>query len=323
LDTFEPSLDIIRNLVKLISVKQATQKRFRLLTLACVLLITGCIFWQAYLDATDPHINGKRVSSWLAELDGKEFSDASVAIFVMGDLAIPQISQHLKARDGAFAPKPGSKWEKFAEKWGYLSAVKKQHAALKAIQILKQKAGPVAGDVVELLENKEFNASVRVFVPRSMGPGFWANDQNWSYLLIHFEWLGIPGEQALIQGLEHPSFEVRHQCIYLLSSLKVTRATEVLSDLLDSEEVEIRIAAADAIAEISADAKTAALRISALLADKNEKCREHAVEVLGRLALQDTSLLVFLTQAVNDPSVRVREVVHRHLSAIRVIDTKG
>lgn len=128
--------------------------------------------------------------------------------------------------------------------------------------------------------------------------------------------MGAPAFSALLQALEHPSFEVRQEAARTLGKIGDPAALPALSAALKRASFGTRRAAVEALHALG-DVRAVPTLLAALK-DRDAEVREEAAVALATLITPgDAAAVPALSEALKDQSWRVRA------RAIRALDTIG
>lgn len=283
--------------------------------LAALLL---ALSWWLYLEHVDPRYNGRRTSEWLIALnsdDEAEVKEAEVAIFVLGQRALPQITRFFYATEPEWK---GDLYDLIEEKTGLelkrVDATDMQWAGESAVDILGKRAAPMVPRLIESLSDQDFDASSR------------------SALLA----IGEAAVKSLKSELSSPKPDTQIAAIYLLTKLGQKDIVPVLNQKLNSDHAEVRAIVFVALAKFGMPQADLLALVQRLLKDKDADVRAEAVNMLGHLAESDHTLIPQFAACHIDPAMVVRERVaarvwrfcHLHDTAVDALlagldDTEG
>ncbi|GMU25006.1 MAG: hypothetical protein AMXMBFR13_50770 [Phycisphaerae bacterium] len=107
----------------------------------------------------------------------------------------------------------------------------------------------------------------------------------------------------------HDDPEVRSAVVQILASINVQAASEIVSELLNSQDERVRLIAMEAVGRLDASASGAAIQKG--LADAAAGVRLSAVEAAARR--RDLTAVPALERALSDESIRVRRHANKTL----------
>ena len=127
---------------------------------------------------------------------------------------------------------------------------------------------------------------------------------------------GAAATAALVRGLRHESADARYHCCRLLDRSLTSDALGPLIDMLDDPDERVRYTALHSLSCdrckddvcLPTDGPPLAKALELLAADPSAHVRAHAIEAVGRSALEDDAALAAIERAsIVDPSAAVRK----------------
>lgn len=244
--------------------------------------------WWLYLEHIDPRYNGRRTSEWLKALnngDKEEVMDAELAIFILGEKAVPQINRLFFTRDNEKRDMVLA-WlhRRLGLKIATENADSLHQTALRSLEIIGKRAAPMVPKLIGSLADVQMRQE--------------------NYIA-----LGCIGEPAVIElkkALKNADTLTKIELVRLLVYLEQTDITPELKVLVEDKSPALRAISLEGLTALSpSDPQLPSLLIESCK-DADEYVRASAVKSLGYLSQKDSQLLPSFLSHVSDASMIVR-----------------
>ena len=250
--------------------------------------------WWLYLEHIDPRYNGRRTSEWLQALrsDDDDVKAAELAIFVLGEKAVPQVSRCFFAHEPQWKTEAfdwiadKTNWEIKREDSGDLRSMGE-----KAVEILGKQAAPMIPRLIEGLGDDEFDSAC----------------------FSGLESIGTPAISPLKSVLKHQNKKIRIQVVRILVRQKQEDIIPWLKEFLVSGEPELRALSIQSLIALGLPKDEALPLLSLLLNEKEDRLRRAALNAFGSLTEKHPELLPEFLAYAKGPDLVDRLVVIRRL----------
>jgi ribosomal protein L7/L12 len=257
--------------------------------LIVVALVGTCVWLGTW--SSEPQYQGRRVSAWVRDLQGKSAADrekAEAALRQIGTNALPVLRRQLHLQDSALKlALVRFVWRQDRVRLRVMLARGWNVRAALACGILGPGAQPLIPDLLEL--------SKRDFV------GF----------EVAVSALSQIGEAAIPQlkvALTHRNASVRQAAARALGAIgpKARDAVPTLIQSLHDADSQVRLNASAALGAIGVGSPEVVGALAAALGDSNSDVRDNVVDALGQLGLQAKAAVPALLKMLSDPEELVR-----------------
>ncbi len=256
-----------------------------------LLLLVALSALTALLWPREPTYQGRKLSSWVIDLNCYEFvenRDAAEAAFRhFGTNALPYLSQELRSKDSNFKQKIMSWNERFQNRWDHnliklTSADYHRSGASQAIGILGSQAAPLIPDLIANLNDPELtgdsaNALGAIGEPALPVILATADSTNW-----YFRWAAAV---ALTPFTNQP------------------KATQTLHSLARDVQPEVRQAVAETIGNFQNDPESNVPLLATMLSDTNSSVRQTACTALLGFGAEACRAAPALSNAMADSAL--------------------
>jgi len=246
------------------------------------------LIWWLHLEHVDPRYNGRRTSEWLLVLNSEneeEVKEAELAIFILGERALPQITKFFYATEPEWED---DFYDLIEDKTGWelkrADGNSLQRAGRSAVEILGKRAAPMIPRLIESLGDDAFDDANR----EALGA------------------IGAVAHAPLKAALNHEDDLVRFEAARFLFEHRQADIYPQLKECLKRTNPDLRAVSIVGLALFNPSKEETLALIRPLLKDENEIVRAHAVEALGYLAQTLPELVPEFFGYAHDPSVGMR-----------------
>jgi HEAT repeat protein len=274
-----------------------TRRKLPRLIIGCavVALLAGPVLVKDRL-FDEPVVNGKRLGSWLADLESdtaEQREAAEQAIRSLGTEATERIVADLTAHDSfirASLIDLARSQPFFATR---LSTVEERRRRAR-LAILLVDQGPEASIPMLIMKLRDPSSEVRVLAARQLA---WKHDKT--------NTLGAIG--PLIACLEDPASSVRSITVRALQKLQANEACQPLLDRLHDDDPGVRAIAAEALGDLDCRSPQVVLGLTESISDSQRATRLNAIRSLAKIGTNALSAVPTLFQMIrdNDPLASV------------------
>lgn len=248
-----------------------------------------------YLEQVNPRYHGRRTSEWLLALKSEnkeQAKDAELAIFMLGESAVPQIEEFFYATESQrmmdiFAwIEAKTNWEmKRPDIYGL------HQVGERGVEILGHRAASMLPRLIESLADDVFS----------------------DMAISAIEKIGKPADVPLKAALKHYKERIRIQATLILVERKQSDIMPQLKGFLRSGSYEHRALAIQSMAALGCPKEEFLPLLRPLLEERDSRLRESAVNALGVLAETDSEVLPEFLKLLMDADIVTRSIVIRRL----------
>ncbi len=258
---------------------------------ALLLALSGWL----YLEHVDPRYDGRRASEWLRALTSDypgETKDAELAIFMLGERAIPQISRFYFTREIEWQEQL-LEWIADKTDWKIERGVADdmRHAGQSGVAILGKRAAEMLPKLIESLADEEFEDASRLAI----------------------ESIGEIANARLKSALKHSNDRVRIQVIRILVERKQADIIPQLKEFLTSENLELRALTIESLVALGLPKDEALPLLMPLLKEKDSRARISAINAIGALAEINPEMSPEFLAHISDTDMQSRLMVVQRL----------